>query len=107
MWIVDGGRMRPLLSDGGVQPPWHSSAYQSLPVVHVQNASLEMARRRCIDDTGSIAGDVVRPFVCHGHEGFDVNDERDWHELLRLVETGEARLPAVDRAPYQMPVPAR
>ena len=35
--------MRPLLSGGPVNPPWHSMPYQALPPVYVQNASLEIA----------------------------------------------------------------
>jgi N-acylneuraminate cytidylyltransferase len=107
MWIVEGQRMRPLLRDAHAQPPWHSRAYQALPVVHAQNASLEIARRRCVDDFGTIAGEVVRPFICHGHEGFDVNDERDWRELVYLVDSGEGHLPTIDRDPYPVHPHAR
>ena len=43
MWIVRGRRMMPLLPFGPEDRPWHSSQYPSLPVVYVQNASLEIA----------------------------------------------------------------
>jgi N-acylneuraminate cytidylyltransferase len=98
MWVreAEGARMRPLLDDGGADPPWHSSPYQALPQVYVQNASLEVARTRCIDDYGTIAGRVVQPFVLPGLEGFDLNTERDWLLLQSLLASGDAGpLPAV------------
>jgi N-acylneuraminate cytidylyltransferase len=100
MWVVDGSRMRPLIDDGGALPPWHSRPYQDLPVVHVQNASLEMAWLRTLEETGSIAGGVVRPFFCDGHEGFDINTPDDWWVLEYLLETGEARLPVVPQPAF-------
>ena len=100
MWIVEDDRMRPLLDDGGADPPWHSTPYQGLPVVHVQNASLEMARVRTLDATRTIAGRVVRPFVTQGREGFDVNRPEDWFLLERLLDNGDAALPEIDEEPY-------
>lgn len=97
MWVLDGDgtRMRPLLDDGGSTPPWHSSPYQALPPVHVQNASLEVARTRCLTTSGTIAGTSIRPFLLPGHEGFDLNTELDWLVLRALVERGDAQLPVL------------
>lgn len=97
MWVVDkvGSRMRPLLDDGGADPPWHSSAYQTLPVVHVQNASLEVARVRCLTAYGTIAGREIIPWVMPDLEGFDLNSEIDWLVLEALLERGEAVLPTI------------
>jgi N-acylneuraminate cytidylyltransferase len=97
MWVLDadGARMRPLLDDGGSTPPWHSSPYQALPLVHVQNASLEVARTRCLTASGTIAGTSIRPFVLPGHEGFDLNTGLDWLLLQALIERGEAQLPVL------------
>lgn len=96
MWLVDGPRMRPLLDDGGADPPWHSSAYQTLPKVYVQNASLEIAWTKVVVDTATIAGRTVRPFLTEGLEGFDLNEPQDWWLLERLVEEGLAELPSID-----------
>ncbi|MGE3190765.1 MAG: acylneuraminate cytidylyltransferase family protein, partial [Vicinamibacterales bacterium] len=41
MWVVRGRRMTPLLPFANGAHPWHSSQYQALPAIHVQNASLE------------------------------------------------------------------
>lgn len=101
MWLVDGARMRPLLAGDGAPTPAHSRPYQSLPPVFVQNASLEMARSRVLEGGGTISGSVIRPFRCEGHQGFDLNDERDWWVLERLLAEGAAHLPEVRVAPFQ------
>ena len=100
MWVVRGRRMFPLLSDGPVDQPWHSSQTQTLPEVYVQNASLEIAWSRVVFEGRTIAGQVVMPFFTEGFEGFDLNSPHDWLLAERFVECGEATLPAVSRPPY-------
>jgi CMP-N,N'-diacetyllegionaminic acid synthase len=95
MWVVTGRRMVPLLSLSPRDRPWHSSQYQALPVVHVQNASLEIAWCHVVFETRSIAGEIVMPFFTEGHEGLDVNLPYDWRLAEELVRTGEAVLPEV------------
>jgi len=102
MWIVHGRRMTPLLPLGPAGQPWHSSQTNTLPEVHVQNASLEIAWSRIVFDGRTIAGDVVMPFLTQGFEGFDVNTREDWMLAERFVELGEARLPAVQQRPYRL-----
>src|SRR5689334_10197375 len=105
MWIVRGDRMSPLLpfsmtrSDGGrdVEQPWHSTPYQALPPVYVQNASLEIAWTRVVRDRRTIAGEVLVPFLTEGYEGFDINDAYDWKVAERLLADGSVTLPAVRR----------
>lgn len=97
MWILRGRRMHPLLPMGPPEQPWHSSQYASLPVVHVQNASLEIAWSRVATDTGTIAGEVLMPFLTQGDEGLDVNTEQDWWYLNHLLDRGQATLPPIDR----------
>ncbi|MFC1628608.1 acylneuraminate cytidylyltransferase family protein, partial [Gemmatimonadota bacterium] len=101
MWVIRGTRMTPLLPLGPPEQPWHSSQYQSLPDVYVQNASLEIAWTRVVYDTHTIAGNVIMPFLTEGHEGFDVNRPGDWTAAELLVQKGEAILPDMDQAPYQ------
>jgi CMP-N,N'-diacetyllegionaminic acid synthase len=95
MWIVRGRRMMPLLPFGPASQPWHSSQTQTLPEVWVQNASLEIAQTRLVFDGRTIAGQVIVPFLTEGFEGFDVNNREDWVLAERLLETGEATLPAI------------
>jgi CMP-N,N'-diacetyllegionaminic acid synthase len=100
MWVVRGSRMVPLLPLGPAEQPWHSSQYQALPEVHVQNASLEIAWSRVVFEGRTIAGNVVVPFFTCGHEGLDVNNAYDWRLAEETVNTGAAPLPAIPQTPY-------
>ncbi|MBF8299715.1 MAG: Acylneuraminate cytidylyltransferase [Acidobacteria bacterium] len=100
MWVVDGDRMSPLLPSAAEGQPWHSTPYQALPPVYVQNASLEIAWTRVVFEGHTIAGDVLVPFLSEGHEGFDINDPHDWMVAERLIADGETALPPVPQAPY-------
>jgi N-acylneuraminate cytidylyltransferase len=100
MWIVRGRRMHPLLPLGPAAQPWHSSQYQALPQIFVQNASLEIAWTRVVREGRTIAGEVIVPFLTRGSEGLDVNRPRDWAVAESLLRDGEARLPSVAEAPY-------
>lgn len=96
MWLVDGMRMHPLLEKGPSNPPWHSSPYQALPPVYVQNASLEIAWSRVVWDTGTIAGTTLTPFHTVDYEGFDINDAKDWWYAEYLIQHGEVSLPELE-----------
>ena len=97
MWLIRNGRMHPLLPLGPEQQPWHSSQYQALPEVYVQNASLEIAWTRVVWETRTIAGEVIIPFLTKGLEGFDVNYPEDWQRAEELVKSGQATLPRVEQ----------
>lgn len=99
MWVVRGERMLPLLPLTPAHQPWHSSQYQALPEVYVQNASLEIAWTRVVRETGTIAGHAVMPFFTEGHEGLDINSPKDWWYLEYLIASGEAILPVLPHAP--------
>lgn len=100
MWVVREHRMFPLLPFGPEAQPWHSTPYQALPPVYVQNASLEIAWTRLVEERRTIAGDVVVPFLTEGREGFDINNPDDWMVAERLLADGDATLPGVRPAPY-------
>ena len=105
MWVVRGERMVPLLPFGtptaeGHEQPWHSTPYQALPTVYVQNASLEIAWTRVVFERRTIAGDVLVPFLTEGYEGFDINDPYDWMVAERLLAEGAVQLPPVPTTPY-------
>ncbi len=101
MWKLQGDRIVPLLDGGPVNPPWHSMAYQSLPEVLVQNASLEIAWSRVPLEEGTIAGTRIIPFFTQGYEGVDLNDVKDWWYAEHITASGEASLPVVAQAPYR------
>jgi N-acylneuraminate cytidylyltransferase len=100
MWVIRGDRMLPLLPFGPAEQPWHSTPYQALPLVYVQNASLEIAWTRVVFERRTIAGDTVVPFVTEGHEGFDINDPADWIVAEKLIADGTAILPNVPQPSY-------
>jgi CMP-N-acetylneuraminic acid synthetase len=100
MWVVRGKRMTSLLPLSPPEQPWHSSQYQSLPEVYVQNASLEIAWTRVVFDERTIAGNVLMPFFTQGYEGFDVNQFYDLQLAEELVRSGQAFLPFVPQPPY-------
>jgi N-acylneuraminate cytidylyltransferase len=110
MWVIRGDRMYPLMpfelvspeprSIGGSGQPWHSTPYQALPLVYVQNASLEIAWTRVVFERRTIAGDTIVPFVTEGHEGFDINDPADWVVAEHLIAAGAVTLPAVPQPSF-------
>ena len=104
MWVVRGERMFPLLPFADGNQPWHSTPYQALPPVYVQNASLEIAWTRVVFERRTIAGDVLVPFLTEGYEGFDINDPTDWMIAERLLADRVVTLPQIAQEPF---VPAR
>jgi CMP-N,N'-diacetyllegionaminic acid synthase len=111
MWVERDGRIVPLLppgalgaleGEGPVGQPWHSTPYQALPPVYVQNASLEIAWTRVVFETRTIAGNVLVPFFTEGYEGFDINDPTDWMVAERLLADGGVALPPVSQVPYRV-----
>lgn len=100
MLVMRGDRLLPLLPLSPEEAPWHSQQMAALPTVYVQNASLEIAWSRVINDTGTIAGTTLLPFFTEGDEGLDLNRPKDWWYAERLIAMGEAHLPEIDRPPY-------
>jgi N-acylneuraminate cytidylyltransferase len=100
MWLVRGNRMVPLLPPSPGEQPGHSTPYQALPKVYVQNASLEIAWTRVVFSGRTIAGEVVMPFFTSGDEGLDVNSLHDWRLAEQLAESRPGALPAVRVAPF-------
>jgi CMP-N-acetylneuraminic acid synthetase len=102
MWVVRRRRMVPLLPLSPPEQPWHSSQYQSLPEVYIQNASLEIAWSNIVFQDETIAGTVLVPFFTENYEGFDVNSAYDWHMAQHLVTNGKAQLPVIPQDPYPL-----
>jgi len=100
MWVVRNSRMTPLLPLSPPELPWHSSQYQALPEVYVQNASLEIAWSRVVFQGRSISGTVLIPFFTQNYEGFDVNHPTDLRLAQELIDTGKANLPHVSQSRY-------
>lgn len=108
MWVITGSMMQPLLTGKEASltnnpnaleklqkltSPLHSTPYQALPEVYIQNASLEIAWCRVVLAEYTIAGKKIMPFITQGNEGLDINDEKDWWYVEYLLKEGKAKLP--------------
>ena len=95
-WIVEGSRMRPVMpSPNPAATPWHSTPYQALRPVYVQNASLEIARTVAPLRMGTISGTAVMPFLTEGVEGFDINGPDEWLLAEHHAREHPELLPAI------------
>lgn len=86
MWRDAGTFMEPAID--GRHPegtPWHSSPTQTLPTYYVQTASLEMAWVWAIQQTRTISGVSVVPFLSDELERFDINTLEDWARAEALA----------------------
>jgi N-acylneuraminate cytidylyltransferase len=96
MWQLQGTRMQPLLRNPDpAATPWHSTPYQALPEIYVQNASLEIARCAMPLQHGTIAGEHIMPFLTEGLEGFDINRPEDWLLAEHHVQADPSVLPSL------------
>lgn len=86
MWYMRPKELVPMLP----QPaqPYHDSQMASLPEVWTQNASLEIAWTSTVEETGTISGCRVLPFLTRNEEGFDINSEYDWMVAEQMVLDG-------------------
>lgn len=101
MWVMRGDRLLPLFPFGGsAEQPWHSTPYQALPPIYVQNASLEIAWTDIVLTKKNIAGETILPFLTDEVEGFDINSEYDWAMAEQWLATGKADLPKVLQKPF-------
>lgn len=96
MWVLEDKLMKPLMNYFNKDnTPGHSLPYQVLPLVYVQNASLEIARCKVVYEKNSISGNIIVPFISEGYEGFDINYPFDLKYAEELIKTGEAILPEI------------
>lgn len=93
MWRVEGHRMQPLMQEFLNGVPFHSCQMAALPEIYVQNASLEMAWTRVVQQQRSIAGHHIIPFITAEMEGFDINVPEDWWLAEHFLASGQVHLP--------------
>jgi CMP-N,N'-diacetyllegionaminic acid synthase len=95
MWTEAGDLIEPLLPQPEGETPLHSRQFKSLPLVYVQNSSLEIARSHVLDGPlPTISGTRVAPFFTEGAEGFSIDYPGDVERAEGMVARGEAVLPA-------------
>lgn len=87
MWERRGAYMIPAIEQFRNGTPCHSLPTHTLPEYYVQNASLEIAWTRTVQETGTISGRRILPFV---YPTLDINTEADWREAERLMSTVHA-----------------
>jgi len=108
MWTVNKQRDRiiPLHPAARGEHPWHSSQYQALPEIYVQNSSLEIAWTRVLDGDQAQAGNIVMPFFTDGYEGLAIDYPRDFEYAELLLSQGKVTLPqllAGHKKPVEIP----
>jgi CMP-N,N'-diacetyllegionaminic acid synthase len=97
MWRVnEDGLAHPYLDQSMEIIPTHNRSTQSLETLWVQNASLEIVRKRSFLDTGSISGNSVLGFEMPNYEGFDINTQEDWSYLEYLIHKHPNLLPKIE-----------
>lgn len=82
MWrmIPESTLMEPIMGGMIGSTPFHSCPTQILPEVYVQNASLEIAQTWVIDNTETISGWRVAPFLTDPLESVNIDTEADFAE---------------------------
>ncbi len=100
MWVISGSTMQPLLPFKNGSVPWHSSQYDSLPEIFIQNASLEIAWTKTLINKKSISGEIVMPFITKSFEGFDINYPEDLNLLGELIKCKKVKLPKINKLSY-------
>jgi len=101
MWFAKKELMEPIMVGNNNGVAWHSCQFNSLPVIYIQNASLEIARTNIVFKKKSISGDNIMPFFTKGYEGFDLNQPFDWEYAAYLVRNKMVHLPTLNTLPFK------
>lgn len=100
MWVKRGEYILPLFPFVQNDTPWHSSQYASLPEIFIQNACLEIAWTKLPIERGTIAGEIIVPFLTDSYEGLDVNYEADFFLAEQLIKSKNALIQIINTEPY-------
>ena len=98
MWrLSDLGEMSPF--DSGInketKTPNHSSPFQVLEKLWIQDASLEVTRVDTIRKHGNISGNRIAGFEMPTYEGFDINYPEDLQEIILLSNLNPELIPSI------------
>lgn len=103
MWSFNGEYINPIFPLQNIEQPFHSSQMASLPKIYVQNASLEIAWTKTVYETGTIAGNKIKPFFTKDYEGIDINNYEDLYLIDKLIETKKIKLNKIKNIlPYKL-----
>lgn len=99
MWAINGKYMTPIMPLKNENTPWHSSQFNSLPEIYVQNASLEIAWVDTLINSKTIAGEIILPFITKDNEGFDINYPNDFY-LAEIIAKEKKNLTSLSIKSY-------
>jgi len=88
MWVVKGEYMESYCENKPGEHPLHSTQYQVLPKIYVQNSSLEIVKTETVKKFGNNAGNIVLPFLTNKAEGFAIDYEEDWQRAELMLSSG-------------------
>ena len=75
--------------------PNHSSPFQTLEKLWIQDASLEITRVNTIRKYGNISGKRIAGFEMPTHEGFDINYPEDLQQIIMLSNSNPELIPSI------------
>jgi N-acylneuraminate cytidylyltransferase len=75
--------------------PNHSSPFQALEKLWIQDASLEITRVNTIRKYGNISGKRIAGFEMPTHEGFDINYPEDLQQIIMLSNANPEMIPSI------------
>lgn len=101
MWTIRNNCLLPILPYSSNNTPWHSSQFESLPKIYVQNASLEISLTKNVMKNNDISGSKILPFLTEGFEGFDINLQNDWILAELFINESKNILPEINLEPYK------
>ena len=102
MWIKNKKNLNPLLPFYNKNIPWHSSQYDSLPEIFIQNASLEISWTKSLIENKSISGNKILGYETEGYEGFDINNIEDFYLAEILMTKGIAKTIDIKKMNYKI-----
>jgi CMP-N-acetylneuraminic acid synthetase len=86
MWKAQDGYIIPFVDTPKKNA--HTLAYQMLPKVYIQNASIYITKPNTIKQKQSPTGDIIVPFVMNEIESVDVNNQLDFEFAKFIIEEG-------------------
>jgi CMP-N,N'-diacetyllegionaminic acid synthase len=91
MWRLKDNWLKPLHPAPEGEHPWHSTQYQWLPEIWVQNSSLEIFWARVLEGDQAQAGNNIMPFFTEGNEGLVIDYERDFRYAEEIASSGVSK----------------
>jgi len=93
MWVIRQDTLLPLLPMGPESNPWHSNPTQNSFETYIQTAGMEIADVEMTENTKTIAGSRVMPYVVEGLAALDINTKFDWYKAEQAIEHELAPIP--------------